>query len=300
MLRPPSSTSLGHRPGTSRNPGYSTADATALARSTLRPGARSRIRIPAASPASPAMSRIATPRAACSFVAWTTSTRYRPRNPVSMSSSRSLTWIRTSQRTTPAWRRAPAARRAAAVPPRWPGSRRPGFPAAGGGVSAGPRGGDPPSTPRRGASSASNAGPPRATASQATAAHSASARYADRQPPPAASTATSRTGPATEPTDPASSQRAMCCSRRAGSASISPDWVRLTKAPEAGKKSTNATSRPASERAVAAATSARMNTTPPPSTARRRRRPCPARIPRGSSSRLPSSSGSDASRPTCP
>ena len=57
----------------------------------------------------------------------------------------------------------------------------------------------------------------------------------------------SRNGPATAPADPARFQRAMCCSCRAGSASIRPDWVRPTNAPEAGKKATKATSSAANE-----------------------------------------------------
>ena len=87
---------------------------------------------------------------------------------------------------------------------------------------------------------------------------------------------------------------------RSGQASISSAWVSETNAPEAGKNTVNAASSTRKDRAPATASRLRMKTMPPASTARRRRTVPLAMMPSGSSSAPPTSSGTEASRPTCP
>jgi len=71
------------------------------------------------------------------------------------------------------------------------------------------------------------------------------------------------------------------------------------EAPEAGKNTVNAASRTRKDRAPATASRLRMKMMPPASTARRRRAGPLATMPSGSSSAPPTSSGTEASRPTC-
>jgi len=111
-------------------------------------------------------------------------------------------------------------------------------------------------------------------------------RKVPRQPQPSSEAPASANGPPTTPSEPAKVQRAMFCSRRSGSRSISVACDRLTNAPDAGYMRMNAISSTAKPGAAAVSSKARVNAAPPPTTSALRRQTSPSTARRGSTALL--------------